>query len=122
MELSDGWVFDAGREVMEGFSEGEVAHYVEGVVIEPAGGLDGLGGMTGELGDELGGVLCDAVFVEAECLEERQSPARYVHTVLNCEQNTRSDILTFHTKSSIPYTTATLVGRDIASRLEHEGL
>ena len=56
----------AGLEHVEGFSESEIAHDVEGVVVEPGGGVDGFSGEEGELRHEIVGVGCYAAFVVAE--------------------------------------------------------
>ena len=53
----------AGLEHFEGFAKGEITHDVEGVVVEPGGGVDWFSGEEGELRHEIVGVGCYAAFV-----------------------------------------------------------
>lgn len=59
-------MFCAITEHVEGFSPGEIAHYVERVEVEPISYIDGFIGSGGEMGEELGGVGCYAWFVVSE--------------------------------------------------------
>ena len=63
VEPGDGVVVRAGLEHVEGFAKGEITHDVEGVVIEPGGGVDWFTGEEGEFRHEIVGVVCYAAFV-----------------------------------------------------------
>ena len=63
VEPGDGVVVRAGLEHVERFSKGEITHDVEGVVIEPGGGVDGFAGEECEFRHEIVGVGCYAAFV-----------------------------------------------------------
>ena len=66
VEPGDGVVVRAGLEHVEGFSKGEVTHYVKGVVIEPCRCVYWFTSEKGELRHEIVGVLCYAAFVVSE--------------------------------------------------------
>ena len=48
VEPGDGVVVGAGLEHVEGFAESKITHDVEGVVVEPGGGIDWFTGEEGE--------------------------------------------------------------------------
>ena len=73
-EPVDGEVHFAGLEHGEGFAKGEVAHGVEGEVVEPGGDVHGGVGELGDFADELVGVEDYAVFVVSEGWSLSQSP------------------------------------------------
>ena len=56
----------AGLEHVEGFAKSEIAHDVEGVVVEPGGGVDRFTGEEGKFRHELVGVVCYTAFVVAK--------------------------------------------------------
>ena len=66
VEPGDGVVVRAGLQHVEGFSKGEITHNVEGVVVEPCGGVYWFTREKREFRHEIVGVLRYAAFVVSE--------------------------------------------------------